>query len=76
MSTAREIIEVMANEADRADGGAGWSYLVLQRMAVCAQRLLRSERDPADSASMGERLRAAVSSTADLKTSAIQGEAE
>lgn len=42
--TAREIIEVLAEEADRAESRGGWSHLVLQRMAQCAQRLIAKER--------------------------------
>jgi hypothetical protein len=43
----REIIEVLAEEARRAEEGKGWSFLVLQRMAQCAQRLIAKELDPA-----------------------------
>lgn len=42
--TAREIIEVLAEQADKAEAGGGWSYLLLQRMAQCAQRLIAQER--------------------------------
>lgn len=41
---AREIIEVLAAEADRAEAQGGWSFLLLQRMAQCAQRLIAKER--------------------------------
>jgi hypothetical protein len=41
---AREIIEVLAAEADKADRQGGWSFLALQQMARCAQRLIQQER--------------------------------
>lgn len=34
-----EILEILAAEADRADRDGGWSFLLLQRMAQCAQRM-------------------------------------
>lgn len=38
-ATRDEIISVLAEEADRAAAGSGWSFLLLQRMALCAQAL-------------------------------------
>lgn len=40
---AREIIEVLATEADRADANGVWSFLILQTMARCAQRVIAAE---------------------------------
>lgn len=50
---AREIIEVLAEEADRAGREGGWSVVALQALARCAQNLIRREQSASAEPQLG-----------------------